>query len=71
MTPIGNVIEAIWKPDAKPNLSPSQVTVTVQSEDWLSFLKRSRKELIAAGAAFRRGIEIQKDIEQIRGSSSH
>jgi len=69
------VIEATLKPDGtleldwKPNLPPGRVKVTVQTEDWLSYLKRCRAELESSGATFRRGIDIEAEIEQIRGET--
>ncbi len=55
--------------DEKPNLPAGRVKVTVQSEDWLSYLKRCRAELDSSGATFRRGIDIEADMEQIRGET--
>ena len=51
-----SVIEGTLKPDGtleldqKPNLPPGRVKVTVQTEDWLSYLKRCRAELESSAA---------------------
>lgn len=66
---MSKLIELIAANDQKPDLSPGRVEVTVQTEDWLSYLKRCRAELEASGATFRRGIDIEADIEQIRGET--
>ena len=69
------VIEGTLKPDGtleldqKPNLPAGRVKVSVQTEDWLSYLKRCRAELESSGATFRRGMDIEADIEQIRGET--
>lgn len=55
--------------DEKPNLPAGRVKVTVQAEDWLYYLKRCRAELEATGATFRRGIDIEAEIEEIRGET--
>jgi hypothetical protein len=55
--------------DEKPKLPPGRVKVIVQTEDWLSYLKRCRAELELSGATFRRGIDIEADIEFIRGET--
>ena len=69
------VIEGTLKPDGtleldeKLNLPPGRVKVTVQTEDWLRYLKRCRAELEASGATFRRGVDIEAEIDEIRGES--
>lgn len=55
--------------DERPKLPPGRVKVIVQTEDWLSYLKRCRAELELSGATFRRGNDIESDIEQIRGET--
>lgn len=55
--------------DSKPSLPPGRVRVVVQTEDWWSYLQRSRHELEQAGANFRPGIEIEFEVEQIRGET--
>ena len=55
--------------DEPTKLPAGRVKVTVQSDDWLSYLQRCRAELALSGATFRRGIDIEADIEQIRGET--
>ena len=69
------VVEGTLKPDGtleldeRPNLPAGRVRVTVRTEDWWSYLRRCRAELEASGAAFRRGVDIEADMEQIRGET--
>ncbi len=69
------VIEGTIQPDGtlvldqKPNLSPGRVRVIVKVEDWWTYLQRCRAELEASGATFRRGDDIEAEIEQIRGET--
>jgi hypothetical protein len=51
----------------KPNATSRQEAVTNGHENWWEFLQRARKELEAAGAVFRRGVDIAAEIDEIRG----
>jgi hypothetical protein len=70
-----NVVEGTLKPDgtleldSKPNLPPGRVKVTVQAEDWWSYLQRCRAELEAAGTRFRSGNDIDAFLDEVRGES--
>ncbi len=55
--------------DSQPSLPPGRVRMVVQTEDWWSYLQRSRQELEQAGSGFRPGSQIEFEIEQIRGET--